>query len=71
LEEAIRINTEAQVFDGIDSIEKDGTVVLTDEVVGVMRRLLDFDCKTLSVKDCESKAKELQEKFKRWASRFR
>ena len=59
----------AQVFEGIESIEKDGTVVLTDKSAGIFKKLLDFDCKVYTVKDSDAKAKELDEKFKRWADR--
>jgi hypothetical protein len=69
LEEAIRINNEAQVFDGVERIEEDGTVVLTDKSAGIMKKLLDYDCKSYAIKDCEAKAKELDEKFKKWVAR--
>jgi hypothetical protein len=70
LDEAIRINNEGQIFEGVESIEKDGTVVLTDKSAGIFRKLLDFDCKVYTFKDCEAKAKELDEKFKKWAAKF-
>ena len=71
LEEAIKINNDAQVFEGVDSIEKDGTVILTEKSASIFKKLLDFDCKVYTVKDSEAKAKELDEKFKKWASKFR
>jgi hypothetical protein len=71
LEEAIRINNEAQVFEGVASIEEDGTVVLTEKSAAIFKNLLDFDCKVYSIKNCENKAKELDEKFKRWAAEFK
>ena len=71
LDEAIRINNEGQIFDGVESIEKDGTVVLTDKSAGIFKKLLDFDCKVYTIKDCEAKAKELDEKFKKWATKFK
>ncbi len=71
LDEAMRINNEGQFFDGVESIEKDGTVVLTDKSAGIMKKLLDFDCKVYAIKDCEAKAKELDEKFKKWAGKFK
>ncbi len=45
LEEAIRINNQGQVFDGVEGIEEDGTAVLTDRSAGIMKQLLDYDCK--------------------------
>ena len=69
LEEAIKINDQGQVFEGVESIEKDGTIVLTDKSAAIFKKLLDFDCKTYTVKDSEVKAKELDEKFKKWAAK--
>jgi len=69
-EEAIKINNEAQVFDGVELIEDDGTIVLTDKAAAIFKKLLDFDCKSYTVKDCEAKARELLEKFKKWAAKF-
>jgi len=71
LEEAIRINNEAQSFDGVESIQDDGTVIITDRSAGIFKELLDFDCKSYGVQDCETKAKELDEKFKNWAAKFK
>ncbi len=71
LEEAIDINNRAQVFEGVESIEKDGTVVLTDKSASIFKKLLDFDCKVYTVKDSDAKAKELDVKFKRWADRYK
>ena len=70
LEEAIRINTEAQSFDGVESIEDDGTVVITKKSADIFKKLFDFDCEVYTVKDCETKAKELDEKFKKWAAQY-
>jgi len=37
LEEAVRINEEAQKFDGIQEIKNDGTVFFTEKAVKIMR----------------------------------
>jgi hypothetical protein len=71
LEEAIKINNEAQAFDGVESIEEDGTVMITDQSAAIFKKLLDFDCKSHTVQGCEAKARELDEKFKRWAAKFK
>ncbi len=71
LEEAIRVNNEGQVFEGVESIKDDGTVVITDKAANIFKKLLDFDCKVYTVKECEAKARELDEKFKRWAAQFK
>ena len=69
-EEAIEINEKAQVFEGVESIEPDGTVVLTDKSAGIFKKLLDIECKAYTVENAESKAKELDEKFKKWAAQY-
>jgi hypothetical protein len=71
LEEAIKINNEAQVFEGVESIEKDGTIILTDKSAGIFKKLLDFDCKEYTVKNCEAKAKELDDRFKKWMAKYK
>jgi len=71
LEEAVRINTEAQSFDGVEAIHDDGTVIITDKSAAIFKKLLDFDCKSYAVQDCETKAKELNEKFNNWAEKFK
>jgi hypothetical protein len=67
LEKAIRINEEGQAFDGVESIEDDGSVVITDKSAEIFKKLLDFDCKVYKVEEVESKAKELDEKYREWA----
>lgn len=68
LEEAIRINEESQVYDGIEEIRDDGTVVLTDKSASIMKNLLKYDGKIIKPSEMESKAKELDKKFKDWAA---
>ncbi len=65
LEEAVSINKEAQKYDGIESIEKDGTVIFTDNSYLIMKEMLGYDCKSLSIKDVEEAAKNLKEAFNR------
>jgi hypothetical protein len=70
-EEAVEINNKAQVYDGVETIEGNGTVVLTDKAAGIFKQLLDFDCKIYSVRDTEVKARELDDKFNKWAANAR
>ena len=58
-EEAIKINEEAQKYDGIEKINEDGTVVCTDHAAQIMKEVFDYDCKELKLDECEGKAKEL------------
>jgi len=67
LEEAIRLSEEAQVYDGIQKIQKDGTVVLTDKSANIFRKLLGYDGRMIKASDMEAKSQELGRKFKEWA----
>jgi len=69
LEEAVKLNNEAQKFDGIEEIRKDGTVVITDKSAEIMKRLLGFDCQVLKISQMEEKAKELDERFRRYVEK--
>lgn len=68
LEEVIRVNSEAQKFDGIEAIQDDGTVVFTDRSYEIMKKLLGYDCKALKLEEAADRAQELRERFLRWAS---
>ncbi len=66
MEEAVSINKEAQKYDGIESIEEDGTVNFTEKSYTIMKEMLGYDCKTLSLKDVGEAAKNLKEAFNRF-----
>lgn len=68
LERAVEINNAAQVFEGVEQIQEDGTVIITDKSAGVFKRVLGYDCKKYTVAESEYKAKELGEKFRKWAT---
>ena len=70
LEEAISINEEAQVYDGIQEIQEDGTVVLTEKSANIVKNLLGYDGKIIKPSEMEAKAEELDKKFKEWAATF-
>lgn len=70
LDKAIEINNQAQVFDGVEAIEEDGTVVITDKSAGIIKDLLDFDCKRYPLADCEAMYRELDHKYKTWAKQY-
>jgi len=63
LEEAVAINVEAQRHDGIESIAEDGTVVFTEKSYGIMKDIMGYDCRKLSVQDVDEAAKELKKAF--------
>ena len=57
-EKAIKINEDAEKFDGIEKIKDDGSVVYTDKTYSIMKEL-GYDCKELSFDDLERRSKEL------------
>jgi hypothetical protein len=69
LEEAVHINEEAQKYDGIERIEHDGTVVLTDKSHKIMSELLHYDRQQVRILECESAAHELRQLYHEYASK--
>ena len=58
LDKAIKINEEAEKYDGIEKIKDDGTVVYTDKAYSIMKEL-GYDCKELRFDELESRGQEL------------
>ncbi len=69
LDEAIAINERSHRFDGIESIEGDGTVVFRADAAEAMRETLGYDCPRLSPTDADARADELVARFKEYARR--
>ena len=63
LEEAVRMNAEAQRREGIDEVSKGGTVVFTDDAVGIMDEAMGWDLKSFNVRDCEKVAGDLSHAY--------
>ncbi len=70
IEEAISINERSHRFDGIESIEPDGTVVFRSEAAEVLKDALGYDCRRLNPGESEERAKELIARFREYAGRF-
>ncbi|MDI6887976.1 MAG: hypothetical protein QMC98_04975 [Candidatus Thermoplasmatota archaeon] len=61
LREAIEINEESQIYDGIEKIKDDGGVVFTDKSIKIFKEILGYKCpKEISPDEWEEKAKELK-----------
>ncbi|KRB49319.1 hypothetical protein ASE04_18605 [Rhizobium sp. Root708] len=69
LEEAIDINRRCQRYDGIESVDDDGTVRTTDASAEIMRDLLGYDCRPYRPDECEERADELAARFADYARR--
>jgi hypothetical protein len=69
-QEAIKINEEAQKFDGIERITDDGTVVCTDHAARIMEEVLGYECKEINLASMEKKAKELSSAYSKLVSKY-
>lgn len=70
LDEAVAINRNCQRFDGIESVDADGTVHFTPETSGVLREEMGYDHSCMPLADCEEIAGELASKFVSYAKKF-
>jgi len=69
LDEAIAINERSHIFDGIERIEDDGTVIFAARSVGIMRDVLGYECGHLPPEEAEDRAHELIARFGALAER--
>jgi hypothetical protein len=69
LKDAIRINEEAQKYDGIEAIRDDGRVVFTEKSWSTLKEYLGYDCREMAIDECAERAKELREKFMAFAKK--
>jgi hypothetical protein len=70
LVEAIRVNEECQRADGIEHIAPDGTVTFTEREMGLMNKLLGYECRTMPLAETAEWAEELRRKYQEYAGRF-
>ncbi|MFC1803121.1 hypothetical protein ACFL0D_04040 [Thermoproteota archaeon] len=71
LEDAIKMNERAQQLEGIKGVTPEGTVMFTDEAVGILEDFMDWDLKQFNVKDTEKIAADLRIKFNELAKKFK
>ena len=64
LEQAVDINEEGALWDGIQSVKKDGTVIYTEKATKNMREALGYECEEFKVSETEERAKELNTKLR-------
>jgi hypothetical protein len=58
-QEALAVNWRAQRAEGIEAIEADGTIRLTEVAAGTLKEVFGFDCDRYPLADCLVIAKEL------------
>jgi len=56
---AVAVNWEAQRAEGIEAIEADGTIVLTDVAAGTLKEVFGYEISRYPLKDCLTIAREL------------
>lgn len=71
LDKAIRLNEEGQRFDGIDKIEQDGTVYFTDKEMTIMKDMLGYECRKMTLLESEDIANQLRLKYIEFAKKYR
>ncbi len=67
--QAVQINEASHRWDGIERIERDGTVVFRAESAEVLRTELGFENPVLHPDECEPRALELMQRFQEYAAR--
>jgi len=70
LDEAIKINWENSRLEGIEEIKDDGTVVFAEENYRLMKEILNYECKTMKIDECEQRAAELGRLYNEFAKKY-
>ncbi len=58
-DQAVAVNWAAQRAEGIEAIEADGTIQLTDVAAGTLKEVFGYECRRYPLADCLAIAKEL------------
>lgn len=67
LDQARDLMCQAQQYDGIERIEDNGDIVLTDESYETFKELFGVDCRRVTIEDSLDQAQELRHKFEEFA----
>lgn len=70
LEAAVQINEAGLIFDGIEHIESDGTVVFTTQHMAFLKQLFGYECRRMPLSEVEDWAQELRTKYLAFANQF-
>lgn len=70
LQKAIEINEKGQQADGIERIDKDGTVTYCDWSMDIMKEMIGYDRRVMKLDETEDASQELGRKFKEFAAKF-
>lgn len=69
LDEAVRINEDCQRADGIEGIDEDGTVTFTGPEMAIMKRMINYECRSMKLDEAGEWADELGQKWEAFAAR--
>jgi hypothetical protein len=69
IEEARHLMIQAQQYDGIREIRDNGNIVVTDEAYETFRKMMEVDCRVITIEDSYEQAIELKKKFHEFARR--
>ena len=67
LRQAREFNLVAQQHDGVQEIKANGDVVVTDEAYHTFKKMLNIDCRVITIEDSYEQAMELRKKFHEFA----
>jgi len=70
MEEAIRLNTEANKYDGWEEVKDDGTLVFTEAAYNAAKEVMGFECREVKFEDVEEMTKELNTAYKKLAEKY-
>ena len=70
LDEAIKVNEEGNKYDGIEKILDDGTVIFTEKEMSIMKEMIGYECKKMTIEESELRAKEIREKYSEFSRKY-
>ena len=70
INEAIKINWENSILEGIEEIQDDGTVIFADKNCQLMKDLLNYECKSMKIDEVDERAAELGHRYKEFSRKY-
>jgi len=68
--ELLKSHEEGQRYDGIEKIDKDGTVHFCGDSVNIMKEMIGLDCQVSKLEETEERSKELGIKFREFSKKY-
>lgn len=70
MEEAVKINTDGMRYEGVEEIENNGTLVVTDEAYEIAQTLLEIECREIRVSESKYWSEQLSIALKKLAAQY-